>query len=409
VCAATETLVITYTGNDEHTGHPHPPAVPLAELIDALDRTTEAPVRDSIVIRHPLQPFDRRNVIPGALVPDRPFTFDPTALTAAQAAAGTRCAPRPFIAGPLPAPPVVDVALADLLDFFKDPVKGFFRALDFALPWDVEDVEDAMPVEIDALHEWTVGDRMLRDMLRGMHPDAAAHAEWRRGTLPPGRLGVRKAKEIRDRARDLAIAALAHQKAPADAHDVDVDLGAGRRLTGTVTPVFGERMVSVTYSRLAPKHVLASWVGLVALAAGHPARGWAALCIGRGTSQNRIATRLFAPPPDPVAVLGDLVALYDAGRREPLPLPLKTSCAWAEARRDGHDPYQAAQARWQSTRFHTGEDAERAHLRVWGDHAALDQLLGAPRPAERVPGEDTRLGALAARLWLPLLAAEGSP
>ncbi len=408
VCAAAEMLVITYTGNDEHTGHPHPPAVPLAELLDSLDQTTETPVRERILIKHPLQPFDVKNVQPGKLVPGTPFTFDPTALAAAEAAAGNRCAPKSFITGPLPASPADDVALADLLDFFKDPVKGFFRALDCTLPWDVDGVEDAMPVEIDALEEWAVGDRMLHDMLRGMHPDTAAHAEWRRGTLPPGRLGVRKAKEIRDRARDLALAALQYRAVDGDAHDVDVDLGGGRRLTGTVTPVFGDRTVSVTYSRLAPTHVLASWIALVALAVQNPGHDWTALCIGRGKSKNRIAARLFAPAPDPVAVLRDLVALYDAGRREPLPLPLKTSCAWAEARRDGDDPHEAARAKWGTNRFHTGENDERAHERVWGKRSALDSMLGPPRPGEEMPGEDTRLGALAARLWLPVLAAEGS-
>lgn len=408
ICAATETLVITYTGNDEHAGHPRPPAVPLAELLDALDQTTETPVRGHILTRHPLQPFDRKNVEPGALIPGRPFTFDPTALAAATAASGKRCLPEAFITNPLPALPGADVALADLLDFFKDPVKGFFRALDCTLPWDVDGVEDAIPVEIDPLEEWTVGDRMLRDMLRGMHPDTAAHAEWRRGTLPPGRLGVRKAKEIRDRARDLALAALQHRTIEGEAHDVDVDLGGGRRLTGTVTPVFGEHTVSVTYSRLAPKHVLASWIGLVALAAEKPRREWKALCIGRGKSKNRIAQRLFAAPPNPVDVLQNLVSLYDVGRREPLPLPLKTSCAWAEARRDGDDPYQAARAKWETTTFHPGEDAERAHVQVWGKHPPFDVLLNSPRPGEEMPGEDTRLGALAARLWLPVLAAEGS-
>ncbi|EUA43830.1 exodeoxyribonuclease V, gamma subunit [Mycobacterium xenopi 4042] len=46
-----------------------PPAVPLAELLDALDQTTQAPVREHVVTKHPLQPFDRRNVTPGELVP----------------------------------------------------------------------------------------------------------------------------------------------------------------------------------------------------------------------------------------------------------------------------------------------------------------------------------------------------
>jgi len=406
ICAATDTLVITYTGADEHTGHPRPPAVPLAEVLDALDQTTEDPVREQVLTRHPLQPFDVKNVTPGELVPGGPFTFDPAALAAAEAATGTRCAPAAFITGPLPELPAADVALTDLLDFFKDPVKGFFRALDCTLPWDVDTLQDAMPVEIGPLDEWTVGDRMLRDILGGMHPDDAAHAEWRRGTLPPGRLGVRKAKEILDRASQLAAAARAHRTDDGDAHDVDVDIGGGRRLTGTVSPLFGVRSVSVTYSKLAPKHVLAAWIGLVALAAQRPQREWSALCIGRGRSKNRIAQRLFVPPPDPVAVLADLVALYDAGRREPLPLPLKTSCAWAEARRAGDDPSEAAQDTWKSNRFHPGDDAERAHVRVWGKNAPLSALLGPPRANEETPGESTRLGALAARLWLPLLGAE---
>ncbi|REO46147.1 exodeoxyribonuclease V subunit gamma, partial [Mycobacterium tuberculosis] len=178
--AATQTLVITYTGADERTGQPRPPAVPLAELLDALDQTTSAPVRERILVTHPLQPFDRKNVTPGALLGAKPFTFDPAALAAAQAAAGKRCPPTAFISGRLPAPPAADVTLADLLDFFKDPVKGFFRALDYTLPWDVDTVEDSIPVQVDALAEWTVGERMLRDMLRGLHPDDAAHSEWRR-------------------------------------------------------------------------------------------------------------------------------------------------------------------------------------------------------------------------------------
>ena len=128
VCAASETLVITYTGSDEHTGHPRPPAVPLAELLDALDQTTESPVRQHIVTHHPLQPFDRKNVTPGALgVPGKPFTFDPTALAAAEAAAGKRTEPPQFFTTLLP-PPAGDVELANLLSIFQAPGQGLLQS-----------------------------------------------------------------------------------------------------------------------------------------------------------------------------------------------------------------------------------------------------------------------------------------
>ncbi|OBG67768.1 exodeoxyribonuclease V subunit gamma [Mycobacterium sp. E3339] len=402
--AATEKLVVTYTGANEYSGQARPPAVPLAELLDTLDITTMGKVRDRVVVAHPLQPFDVRNVIPGRLVPEVPFSFDPTVLRAARVASGERRNAPKFISGPLPPPPADDVIVADLVAFFKDPVKGFFRALEFTLPRDVDGVQDAMPVDLDGLEEWTVGDRMLGDMLRGWAPDDARQAEWRRGTLPPGQLGWRAATEIRDQAALLAAAAREHRRADARAYDVDIDLGGGRRLTGTVSPVYGERLVSVTYSRLDGRHLLESWIPLLALTAHDPGRDWSAVCIGRrkrGTAPRVEA--LGRPHDDAAAALRELVAIYDAGRREPIPLPVKTSYAWAAARHCGDDPLREAEHRWK------WEREEPTHLRAWGKNTRLADLMRPVRPGEECDGEDNRLGAYAARVWLPMLRAEGRP
>jgi exodeoxyribonuclease V gamma subunit len=391
--AATDKLVITYTGSNEYSGQERPPAVPLAELLDTLDITTPDKVRDTIVVRHPLQPFDTRNVIPGELIPNEPFTFDNTVLKAARARAGDLAERPPFISGPLPAPPPDDVALADLAGFFKDPVKGFFRALDYTLPWDVDGVDDAMPVDINALEEWTVGDRMLHDMLLGMNPDRARQAEWRRGTLPPGQLGWRKATEIRDQATVLADTARGYRGADPGAVDVDIDLGSGRRLTGTVSPVFGDRLVSVTYSKLGGQHLLQSWIPLLALLAHDPGRDWSAICIGRpkrGTTPRQ--ETIGRPAETAVDLLADLIAMYDEGRRAPLPLPVKTSFAWAEARHTHGDPEQAAGYRWRTGNY-PGEDQAPAHELAWGKGAWLRVLINAG------------LDDYACRLWLPMLRA----
>ena len=402
ILAATETLVVTYTGTDEHTGAHRPPAVPLMELLDALDKTTPDPVRHQMMTEHPLQPFDVKNVERGNLIVDKPFTFDPIVLRAAKAAAGERSERLPFHAGRLRELPTGDVELADLLRFFKHPVEGFFRELDFTLPWEVDGVEDAMPVEIDPLQQWSIGDRLVNDLMRGVDLEVATTAERLRGTLPPGRLGERRAEQLSEQAAELAMEALRFQSRTSSAHDLDVDLGDGRRLTGTVTPVYRRGLVSVTYSRLAPKHILQSWISLVALgAAGHQ---YAAACIGRG-NRDEIKARGFAQPPDPLGTLRDLVAIFDAGRREPLPLPLKTSFGWAEKRHRNRNPIAFARNKWEEGR-EPGERRQSAREDL-GVGAKLDVLLtDRPRPDEAVDGEDTRLGALAARLWLPVLDAE---
>ena len=104
--AATEHVVITYTGANEHSGARRPPAVPLGEILDAADRTTAEPVRERIRTRHPLQPYDARNLTADGLVGARPFSFDTAALAGARAAWGPRHVPPPLVSAPLPARPL---------------------------------------------------------------------------------------------------------------------------------------------------------------------------------------------------------------------------------------------------------------------------------------------------------------
>ena len=58
----------------------------------------------------------------------------------------------------------------------------------------------------------------------------------------------------------------------AEALDVAVDLGGGRLLTGTVTDVYGDRVVRTSFSRVGPKHWIDAWVPLLALCASRPTR-----------------------------------------------------------------------------------------------------------------------------------------
>ncbi len=356
-------------------------------------------------MQHPLQPFDLKNVERGGVVKrsnDKPFTFDPTVLRAAQAAAGERTDRRPFFTVPVADLPHGDIELTDLLRFFRHPVEGYFRELDYTLPWEVDGVEDAMCVELDALEQWSIGDRLVNDLMRGVDLEVATTSERLRGTLPPGALGERKAQELSEEAAELAMEALRYQSKTSTPHDIDVDLGEGRHLTGTVTPVYKRGLVSVTYSRLAPKHVLQAWISLVALgAAGHVC---AAACIGRG-DRGEIKARVFQMPPNPALVLSQLVSIFDAGRREPLPLPLKTSCAWAEKRRQGRDPIAFARTKWQDGKFPENDD--QAFEKIWGKDAKLEVLLSdTPHADEYVDGEDSRFGALATLLWMPVLDSE---
>ena len=255
--AATDRLIITYTGNDERTNVARPPAVPVGELLDVVGR--------DVVVQHPLQPFDPRNFARGVLVPGKPWSFDRVTLEGARALAGTRVAPPPFLTDPLPPRPPGPLALADLVRFVEHPVRAFLRQrLGISVGDYSDEVGDALPVELDALEKWGVGQRLLDAVMDGTEGRTAILAEIAAGKLPPGQLGFPVVQSIWQGVEEIAGQARALIAGEAESVDVKVDVG-GRRLTGTVPGVRGELLTNVTYSKVNPRHRLGAWVRLLAL------------------------------------------------------------------------------------------------------------------------------------------------
>ncbi|WP_433666145.1 exodeoxyribonuclease V subunit gamma [Nocardia sp. CA-136227] len=405
IMAAGERLVLLHTGSDPVSGAHRPPAIPLAELLDTVRAHIGAGAMDQVVTRHPLQPFDRRN-----FRPENPFSFDTVALAGA-VAAGRAPEPRPlFLPATLPAREPGDVELADLVSFAEHPVRAFlWQRLGIRVPEDEEEIADRLPIELDGLTKWNMGERMLSARLTGVDPNVLRAAEWRRGTLPPFGMGAAVLDEVEGTVDQLVRVARPLHEIPSRTIDIAVDLGDGRRLTGTVPDVHDDALLRTTFSRLAPKHRMAAWIRLLALAATGTHQSWRAITIGRGKHHRPAWQSTLTAPPAPLArgLLRELALLRDEGLTEPLPIAPSASATYAERRLAGASPEDALHAASQDFDDRFGEHTDRYFRHILGRSPRFDQLTeAAAAVSPGVESEPTRFGELARRLWNPLLTNE---
>jgi exodeoxyribonuclease V gamma subunit len=260
--SARDMLHISYVGEGVRDGRPRNPAAPLAELLQFLDEqhgiADDEKVDRPWRIHHPLQPFDARYYERDAqgqpLHDPRLFSYDPAYL-AAPSAAGV---PRFLQTSDLITPPHErehasnadairrDVSLASLKRYWRDPVKDTLlrgqgislQALESASWPDREPLETGLaPIE-------RIEHRLLFDALAaGAAELPAAPPAWlaRSGLLASGAIGA----EAYQRQRASLQPMLRHARdkfaggmARAAAQAIDLDLGDGVRLVGTVDRVF---------------------------------------------------------------------------------------------------------------------------------------------------------------------------
>ena len=420
--AATDRLIVTYAGNDERTNAERAPAVPIAELLDVVERSTGG---GEVVVRHPLQPFDPVNFEPGGLVGAGPWSFDAVTLDGARALVTERIAPPEFLQGPLPPAEHGElVELERLVSFLGHPVRGFLRQrLGIGASVRAREIEDGLPLELSPLELWEIGERLLSARLRGAEAEGALAAERAVGSVAPGLIGEQDLNQIALLVESVITQARGEVDVDGEQQtlDVRVTLDDGRLIGGTISGLCGDTLARVGFSRLGPRQRVGGWARLLVLTATFPERRFSTVSVGRtpkGVSPRPSVSIARASSPSGLSSaaeregwareeLGKLVDLFDRGLREPLPLYCQTSAELASA------PHESSRRRaekvWTSGFDDPREDKEEEHILVLRGERSFAELL-AERPREDedwYAGQfDSRLECYAHRLWDGLLAAE---
>lgn len=426
-------LLVLFTGQDARTGAPLPPAVPVAELLDALDAAFPPPggvgtLRDRVLFRHPVQPFSRGGFLPGALAGagpgrDEPFSHDVRMRDAARALARRRTGSMHlFRDGPLPEVPVRAVSIDDLARSLIHPVRFLVRErLRLRLEEDDDSLADREPTEVDGLVRWALDRRLLAAALS----NPAGPPEWGEveaacgatGVLPLGAAGRRVLAERR------AVVEVLTERARARLEGADrrrpVRWTAGEiGLTGTAPLVDagGDLLDVDTTEPDRAKRLVRAWVGLLALQAAEPRAGRRAVLYGVSSRRGRIeaAAVVLEAPAEAGPLLADLLEVHRAALHRPIPLFEATSCAFAAGMADEEGPWGEARpevlSRAVSRAVERWEPDDSGGRRGDGDDPYLRAVHGGRIPCLAADGRspDPEFIHFAERLWRPLMGAKRS-
>ncbi len=341
VLAADGHLLLFRDGHNPRTNKEIPRAVAVAELFEALLDMVPPALCDEMAHRleidHPCHPFDERCFTEGGLLDGMRWGFGGGDLDGARARLHRRATKEDFLAEPLEPRETGVIEFADLRAFFDDPTGAFLlQRLGVRMPRRADRPEAALPVKLDPLSRWQIGDRLLNARLDGHSVESALAHERGLGTVPPGKLGEELLEDIVTLveglvrcARDLGVES---GLAPVS---IDILLPQGRRIVGAIPMSFGlgrPGPALFTYSREKPSQRVRAWLDLMALSAAWPDRDWRSVVVCRGEKDVPLSSEYVLAPldedsPTPIECLELAVTIYRMGMDEPLPMFPKLSHA----------------------------------------------------------------------------------
>ncbi len=359
--SARERLLITYVGQSIHDNSEAPPSVVVSEILDALDESFrvgpdgKTPVRELVVVRHPLQAFSPSYFGWGR--DGRLFSYRRAYYGGAETLARAPRSGRPvFLRRPLAPDPEAarGVTIDELARFFENPSRGFLqRRLGLYLGNDLEILEDREPLELDDLERWKVGNDLLQRALRGDDLSEAFAAVRAAGAIAPGVPGRCLYDDLRVEAEEIARLASkvrAGSRLPPVAVALTIE---GTRVSGVLADLWRAGQLRSQFSKLGGAKEVGTWVRHLALCAAVPA-GCDPLTFvfGRPAEEGGARGVCFEPVENPEAILGELLRFYRLGQRAPLlffPRSARLYCetlakgaaaALGRARTEFEHPYQ---------------------------------------------------------------------
>lgn len=378
--ACSDRFVVIYQGFSSLTNEEYHAPSGVIDIVEASG--TE-------IISEPLQPHSPRNFAPD------PRSFDSYALLAAQALADPQITdwnPYAIERVPLPEPPA-SLELDALRQFVTHPARYFLKNRARLSFWADDGLPEELPLELNGLGKWHIGQRILSDVASGHTMDASIAQAWLRGDVPPGELGKRVMNDIGAQVSGVLARRESFLTEPPEHHLIDLKLGA-TRLTGRAA-ARGSVTVTSQYGQVRAKHLAEAWVNALALTA-QLERPVGAVLIGH----KRVHQLTGVEPETARRLLSQLLSLAVEGLQRVLPMPPQVSQGWVKERLAGRDPLA-----WRSLEYTWKSDSDDVWARVlprgskpWG----ID-VQGEPWAQ---PGEPTLLGSLAAAVWGPIVRAE---
>ncbi len=429
ILSARDNLIVTYTGRSVHDNQPCPPAVPVGELQDCLERSfqiatsPDTSMLTDLVTLHPLQPFSPAAFQASESTPEGPFSFNKSCFTGAQKLVGERVLPPPFMAEALPPndasnQQATTVSLDELRRFIANPAAFLLRErCDITFWRENHELHETTLLDLGGLDAWRAGDLLCR-LQSGPTPPHDMDAFLKgTGAIPPGTLGERALQTLHHDAGGLLQGFGPFANDTETFVDVHVTLRPGLSLAGRVMNLRGSRLARLQYAKCRSKHLLELWVDHLALQASGRAPATSTL-VARDKNKvpnlfclDPLSDDLVTNQAEAIEHLEALVHLMQRGSHLPLPLFPEASRAYAHAitsdpeseAKQATGRNKAAQA-WANHNFATG--------RPGGDSVdpAIKRLFEESLPYEAnfthpglPPDDDLSFHALSQQVWGPLL------
>jgi exodeoxyribonuclease V gamma subunit len=351
--ATRDHLLVFYTGRDPHSNEPRPPAVPVGELCEVLDLSFpprgEAPASRWLTRHHPLQPFS-----PNAFQPARPWSYDPRLLAGARSSLEhQRQASSFFPATEAPAPPLTlhEVDLAELVRFFRNPVRALLAGgLNLHLWDDTQVIQDREPVDPGQIDASGLASQLLEGRLASLRARLEGHAVpplalslqriQAAGVLPLGTAGQQALAAPHAMAASVMaslepwLGTLDAPTAPTPGGAFSVELDGGVLLHGSLPPLYGGDVLSSSFLPDGPWNIFQPWIEQLAWLAVRPHQaGRAVVARGSlGADQAQLVAYGFHPHDSPAqrrhaarAQLAWMVQLFRQGQQRRVPMLARCS------------------------------------------------------------------------------------
>jgi len=205
--AARDRLLITFVGQGIRDQKPRPPSVLVEELLGLCEQSEDAallkdcdgirvaqPIRNVLVVKHPLQPFSPQ-YFDGSNT--QLFSYEQNSLHAAQRLSQPKLQPRVFADRVLrPTETLNELTTDELRLVLTAPYMLFLNRLQISLGNAGVEAKEREPLLLDHLEEWEIGDRWLRERMQGVSVETLTRRFERSGFLPAGPLGASSVRKF---------------------------------------------------------------------------------------------------------------------------------------------------------------------------------------------------------------------